>query len=184
MKSIPPDVATTLAIRLVPYTQPGSGGCILSTYHVNAATGYSSMSTKVDGRLQFFYAHRVMYTHIVGPIPAGMTLDHLCEVRNCVNPNHLEPVPIEVNILRSSRNPAAINARRAHCKRGHEFGERSDGRGRYCPTCKSERGGEVPPHVTHGSSNAYTNYGCRCDTCRAGSRERYLARKAARPEAA
>lgn len=53
------------------------------------------------GRLQFqgnrSPAHRVVYELLVGPIPKGLQLDHLCRVRNCVNPDHVEPVPFKVN---------------------------------------------------------------------------------------
>jgi hypothetical protein len=37
-------------------------------------------------------AHRWAYEHFIGPIPAGLEIDHLCRVRHCVNPAHLEPV--------------------------------------------------------------------------------------------
>lgn len=65
-------------------------------------------------------AHRVIYEEVVGPIPAGLTIDHLCRVRLCVNPDHLEPVPIRENVLRGN-GPSAIHARKTHCERGHEF---------------------------------------------------------------
>lgn len=55
-----------------------------------------------------------------GPVPDALEVDHLCRVRDCVNPEHLEAVPPRVNILRSE-NPAAINARKTHCIRDHEF---------------------------------------------------------------
>lgn len=45
-------------------------------------------------------AHRVMYEREVGPIPGGLDLDHLCRVRHCINPDHLEPVTRRVNIER------------------------------------------------------------------------------------
>jgi hypothetical protein len=45
-------------------------------------------------------AHRVAYELVVGPIPAGLTLDHLCVVRHCVNPAHLEPVTAIENVVR------------------------------------------------------------------------------------
>ena len=65
-------------------------------------------------------AHRWAYEEEVGPIPDGLTLDHLCRTRLCVNFRHLEPVTGKVNILRGN-SPAAQNARKTHCKRGHGF---------------------------------------------------------------
>ena len=63
-------------------------------------------------------AHRWLYAFCVGPIRAGLTLDHLCRERRCVNPDHLEPVSLRTNVLRGNA-PAAINARKTHCLRGH-----------------------------------------------------------------
>jgi hypothetical protein len=48
-------------------------------------------------------AHRVAYEAVNGPVPAGLTLDHLCRVRRCVNPLHLEAVPHKVNVNRGLR---------------------------------------------------------------------------------
>ena len=67
-------------------------------------------------------AHRTAYEIVVGPIPEGRTLDHLCRTRPCIWPFHLEPVTNRVNILRGV-SPSAVNARKAHCKRGHPFDE-------------------------------------------------------------
>lgn len=59
--------------------------------------GYGKTSRKVHGtRL----AHRAFYIEHKGPIPEGMDLDHLCRVRECVNPSHLEPVSRAVNLDR------------------------------------------------------------------------------------
>lgn len=63
-------------------------------------------------------AHRLVYRVLVGPIPKGLELDHLCRNRKCVNPAHLEPVTGKENRLRSE-SPCAKNARKTHCKRGH-----------------------------------------------------------------
>jgi hypothetical protein len=48
------------------------------------------------------YAHRLFYSMEKGPVPVGMQLDHLCRVRECCNPNHLEPVTPAVNVRRSA----------------------------------------------------------------------------------
>lgn len=63
-------------------------------------------------------AHRVIYALLIGPIPSGLQLDHLCRNRRCVNPEHLEPVTSRVNTLRGVSIPAQ-NARKTHCVRGH-----------------------------------------------------------------
>lgn len=65
-------------------------------------------------------AYRVAYLLTKGPIPTGLHLDHLCRNPACVNPEHLEPVTCRENILRGV-GPAALNAAKTHCKRGHEF---------------------------------------------------------------
>jgi hypothetical protein len=58
--------------------------------------GYGQWKVGKRNRL----AHRAMYEQHVGPIPDGMTLDHLCNIRACVNPAHLEPVPFAENVRR------------------------------------------------------------------------------------
>lgn len=65
-------------------------------------------------------AHRYVYEFMIGKISEGLHLDHLCRIRNCVNPMHLEPVTPDINILRGI-SPPAKNARKTHCKHGHEF---------------------------------------------------------------
>jgi hypothetical protein len=65
-------------------------------------------------------AHRVAYEFLTGPIPEKRALDHLCRIRHCVNPAHLEPVTNRENILRGE-GLAAKNAVATHCKRDHPF---------------------------------------------------------------
>lgn len=86
-------------------------------------------------------AHRVAYELAVGSISPGLVLDHLCRVRECVNPDHLEQVTQRENVMRSS-NFAALNARKTHCIRGHEFTPENtririaeDGITRQCRAC-------------------------------------------------
>lgn len=67
-----------------------------------------------------FYVHRASYTAHVGEIPAGLDLDHLCRVRSCCNPEHLEPVTRSEN-LRRSPLVGRTGSSPTHCKRGHEF---------------------------------------------------------------
>ena len=119
-----------------------NGGCWL---WVGAESGARDPygKFKVDGRSR--YAHRLAYEALVGEVPSGLQLDHVCRVRCCVNPAHLEPVTQRENILRGEC-PTAINALKTHCPMGHELtgdnlvanklrrGERR------CRTCKNRDG--------------------------------------------
>jgi hypothetical protein len=64
-------------------------------------------------------SHRLVYERLVGPVPAGLQLDHLCRVRRCVNPGHLEPVTRLENVRRSPHCPG----NRATCVHGHPYTE-------------------------------------------------------------
>ncbi len=83
-------------------------------------------------------AHRVSYELFRGPIPEGLTLDHLCRVPECINPEHLEPVTMRENILRGT-SPSATAAFRSTCLHGHPWTEantyRAKDGSRSCRTC-------------------------------------------------
>lgn len=79
--------------------------CILST-------GYASF--------RHWLGHRWMWEFLIGPIPTGLQIDHLCRVRDCVNPNHMRLVTIAENVL-CGIGISAINKIKTHCLRGHEF---------------------------------------------------------------
>lgn len=72
------------------------GSCWLWTASTN--WGYGVLS--IDGRS--IRAHRFAYELLVGPIPEGLQLDHLCHVRHCVRPDHLEPVTLQENVVREA----------------------------------------------------------------------------------
>lgn len=83
------------------------------------------------------YAHRMTYEYVVGPIPEGLELDHLCRNPGCCNPSHLEPVTHGENMRRAVRNKYQ---RKNSCKYGHDWSEprnvytRKNGY-RWCAEC-------------------------------------------------
>lgn len=98
-----------------------------------ACTNGGYGTTSVLGR--GWMVHRLVYTTLVGPIPAGLTLDHLCRARSCVNPAHLEPVSQRENNLRGD-TIAARNAARTVCpKCGAKLAPVNAWRPRGCPSC-------------------------------------------------
>jgi hypothetical protein len=87
-------------------------------------------------------AHRVAYAALGGSVPDDLQLDHLCRVRNCVNPAHLEPVTNRTNTLRGN-GPTAVNSVKTHCPQGHPYDRvnthfRPCGR-RRCRACERVR---------------------------------------------
>jgi hypothetical protein len=100
--------------------------------------GYGRFRTKAQGEV---FAHRFSYEIHVGPIPEGLHLDHLCRVRRCVNPEHLEPVTCRENLLRGDTLTAA-NAAKTHCPKNHPYDETNtymNAGSRRCRTCKRDR---------------------------------------------
>ena len=87
-------------------------------------------------------AHRVAYEELVGPIPNGLSLDHLCRNRACVRPDHLEPVTNRENLMRGATF-AALNAAKTHCPQGHEYTDentcRKSNGSRICRTCSNRK---------------------------------------------
>lgn len=83
--------------------------------------GYARMSWKQDGVTNIPGAHRVILHALGQPVPQGMVVDHLCRVRHCINPDHLEVVTQRENVMRSPIAPGALNAAKTHCAQGHPY---------------------------------------------------------------
>lgn len=100
--------------------------------------GYGQFaSQRIRSEQKTILAHRFSYELHKGPIPEGLTIDHLCRNTLCVNPDHLEAVTTKENILRGT-NPMAINSRKTHCKNGHTLKSASktkQGLKRKCREC-------------------------------------------------
>jgi hypothetical protein len=116
---------------------PDANGCW--PWLASRKWGYGCFS--LDGGKVQVRAHRYAYEVLVGPIPSGLQIDHLCRNRACCNPDHLEPVTGAVNNLRGE-GIAARNARKTHCLNGHEFTSENTYRvkgGRACKPCQLRR---------------------------------------------
>lgn len=105
-------------------------------YKTNLGYGQLGTAKKLGKNL---YAHRIVWEAVNGPIPEGLSLDHLCRNPSCISPHHLEPVTHKENCLRGV-GVGAINSKKTHCKTGHAFddlntGYLKDGR-RYCKECQ------------------------------------------------
>lgn len=130
----------------VPQHRPDLGPCWVWTKGLSSR-GYGVFAVAI-GKQNL--AHRVAYELLIGPIPAGLTVDHLCHNahptckggptcthRRCVNPAHLDPTTRGENVLRG-QGLTATNARKSHCPRGHPYDLISSGK-RRCLRCKRER---------------------------------------------
>jgi hypothetical protein len=129
------EVRAAVEERLEP--EPNSG-CWL---WVGADNGWGYGSFNRDRRR--YAVHRLMYEAARGPIPPGLEIDHLCRVRSCANPAHMEPVTRRENQLRG-RGFVASEARQTHCLHGHAFTDdntylRRDRLGRQCRACAARR---------------------------------------------
>lgn len=115
----------------------GLGPCLLWTGAIQSA-GYALLKPDGPRRTAPVLAHRLAYEHWVGPIPDGLQIDHLCRVRACVRPEHLEPVTRHENQRRGARG---LHDGRERCVSGRHLleGNVYEWRGRrYCRPCQTE----------------------------------------------
>lgn len=96
--------------------------------------GYGQI--RVNGKL--VYVHRFACEAMGRPIPPDLTADHLCRVRHCVNPDHIEAVTFKENVLRGI-GPTAENARREVCAKGHRLLRLFSAHRRDCRECTRRR---------------------------------------------
>ena len=107
-----------------------------------------SISTQGYGRISEnnrpLYAHRVSYEMHKGPIPDGLVVDHICRVRSCVNPDHLQAITNSENLL-SGTAPTVLLHWLKRCKQGHDMTDprnvyvRPDNGRRACHECIRQR---------------------------------------------
>ncbi len=113
-----------------------TGPCWLWT-GARTKAGYGNFRRSKGGPIST--CHRYVWETLVGPLEPGIQLDHLCRVRHCVNPDHLEPVTNRVNVLRGM-SPSAVTYRTGFCRNGHDMTDVYDyGNGRACRPCVLER---------------------------------------------
>ena len=103
-----------------------------------AQGGHGYGQINVNGRPE--KAHRIAYRMYVGEIPTGLSIDHLCRVRLCVNPEHLEAITLAENTRRQLAAAPHHNSAKTHCKRGHPLSGsnlRLVGYFRICRRCRA-----------------------------------------------
>ena len=110
-------------------------GCWLPTSRPTAQ-GYTAI--RFQGKMRL--AHRLTYEAFREPIPEELQIDHLCRVRACVNPWHMETVTVRENFVRGEA-PNAVLHRTNVCKRGHPLDSAYVNRrgNRNCRICTSLR---------------------------------------------
>jgi hypothetical protein len=109
-------------------------GCWVWTGHLTHGYAYTTVAGKQ------WRVHRFMYEASKGPIPYGLTIDHLCGNKACINPAHLEAVSVAENTRRCSYAPTTINSAKVSCIHGHPLSGDNlylAAQGyRYCKTCR------------------------------------------------
>lgn len=129
------------------------GGCWVSAYSTSTH-GYAQIGWSDAGVTHMVLAHRASWTHANGQVPVGMTLDHTCKNRRCVNPSHLRLLSNHENSRRNQGDDWPLG----ECRNGHKDAQ-------YVPDKRKAKSGRV-------------YIGFRCIECKRDYQRRYRARKA------
>jgi len=137
------------ADRIVAYSMPEpNSGCWI---------WMASLSADGYGRLHRLSAHKISYEIFKCDVPDGLELDHLCRVRACVNPDHLEPVPHALNCERG--NTTIFNTSKTRCPQGHKYTVANThitkAGSRSCRKCAAIRSSKVDPAVSRDRANRW-----------------------------
>lgn len=165
----------------VPSLCPDLGACWL-WLGAKRGGGYGVIADRRSGKVIMLNTHRLAYELVIGPIPSGMQLDHLCHVRHCVNPRHLQPMTQRINNLRCD-GPFARKWRQSHCLNGHPFDEantRVNRNGtRHCKACRDDRRRQKSELLCACGCGARTTVGARWLKGHTLTRSGRIARRAA-----
>lgn len=123
---------------------PDTGCWIWQGYiHPRSGYGFMGIGSKLDGSRRLYPTHRVAYEAMVGPIPDRFDVDHLCRVRACCCPDHLEAVTHQENCRRGDCGKNNGHGDKTHCPHGHPYSGPNltiTKRGRRtCKACARER---------------------------------------------
>ena len=112
------------------------GDCIVSLYS-RGSHGYAQIGWSAGGEIQTLLIHRIAYVHYIGPIDAGLTVDHVCRNRPCLNPAHLRLLPNSCNASDNGQVRTSPTSGKT-CRVCGEQKAVSNGR-HYCRACNNRR---------------------------------------------
>lgn len=109
------NVPARVAVRALANVDVRADGCWISRYSTSTH-GYAQIGWQDQGERHVVLAHRAAWTHVHGQVPLGMTIDHVCKTRRCVNPDHLRLLPNFENARRTDGRDWPIGT----CRHGHD----------------------------------------------------------------